>query len=146
MSLFRLRSRVLIPSLALIVPILAACATVDEERAGPQAPGIGFEDAPVAVDRAGQQPPSLPPATQPLPEETLEPAAPVKPRPVVSRIRPEHKYVNVRRSPSSHKGVVAVLKGGKHVEVLEEQQSWVRVRWQRGGKTVDGWVYRKFVE
>jgi hypothetical protein len=146
MSLFRLQSRILISPLALFVPILAACATVDEERVGPQAPGIGFEEAPVVVDRAGQQPPSLPPAAQPLPEQTSVPAEPAETRPAASRIRPEHKYVNVRRGPSSRKGVVAVLKGGKHVEVLEEEQSWVRVRWQRGGKTVDGWVYRKFVE
>ena len=64
MTLIRLQSRMLIPSLALVVPLLAACTTVTEERGGPQAPGIGFEAAPAVVDRTDRQHAPLTPMAQ----------------------------------------------------------------------------------
>ena len=152
MTLIRLQSRMLIPSLALVVPLLAACTTVTEERGGPQAPGIGFEEAPAVVDRTDRQHAPLtpmvqpPPPQAPLPQPPGPPATPAVAVPASLRIGPEHKYVNVRRGSSPRTKVVAVLKGGTQLELLGKEGSWLRVRWQHGGKTAEGWVYRKFVE
>lgn len=146
MTLIRLLSRMLIPSLALAAPFLAACTTVTGERAGPQAPGIGFEETP-AVDRTDRQHAPVPPVVQPPPPQPPEPlATPAAAAPALLRIGPEHTYVNARSGPSPRTKVVAVLRSGTHLELLGEQGRWLRVRWQHGGKTVEGWVYRRFVE
>lgn len=144
MPLIRLQSRMLIPSLALVVPLLAACTTVIEERGGPQAPGIGFEETPAVVDRTDRQ--HTPPPQSPPPQPPEPPATPAVAAPASLRIGPEHTYVNVRRGSSPRTKVVAILKGGTQLELLGKQGSWLRVRWQHGGKTAEGWVYRKFVE
>jgi uncharacterized protein YgiM (DUF1202 family) len=54
--------------------------------------------------------------------------------------------VNVRPGPSTGNKPVAVLMGGKKVEVLAKEGAWVKIRWTRGMKTPEGWVAGKFVE
>ncbi|RNC71849.1 MAG: SH3 domain-containing protein [Desulfuromonadales bacterium] len=135
--------------MALIVSLslTAACATVTtapvEEKAGPQAPGVGFnaesptpEAAPAAVT-----PPSTPPQSPGVETTSAPPNVPVS-----GRITPRQKYVNVRPAPSTDNRPVAVLMGGKKVEVLAEEGTWVKIRWTRGKKVFEGWVVTKFVE
>lgn len=130
---------------ALVLSLLfaAACATVNtapvEKKAGPQAPGARFEAE------------ALPPAAAP----DATPAAPLTPQasetvPTISqsvgRITPRQKYVNVRPRPSTDNKPVAVLSGGKKVEVLGHEGTWTKIRWTRGKKSHEGWVAAKFVE
>uniref|UniRef100_A0A831UBC1 SH3 domain-containing protein n=1 Tax=Geobacter metallireducens TaxID=28232 RepID=A0A831UBC1_GEOME len=131
--------------MALVLSLLltAACATVNtapvEEKAGPQAPGAGFETEP------------LPPAAAPdiAPAPTVTPQASVTVTTISQtpgRITPRRKYVNVRPAPSAANRPVAVLMGGKKVEVLDRKEEWVKIRWTRGKKVLEGWVAEKFVE
>lgn len=63
-----------------------------------------------------------------------------------SRINPLHSYVNVRKAASAGGRPIAVLKGGKLIEVVDEEDRWVKIRWKRGNKLKEGWVVKKFVE
>lgn len=134
-----------IARMALVLSLLltAACATVNtapvEEKAGPQAPGARFEAE------------ALPPAAAP----DTTPPTPVTPQASVTvttisqatgRITPRQKYVNVRPRPSTANKPVAVLSGGKKVEVLGREGTWTKIRWTRGKKTLEGWVAAQFVE
>lgn len=143
MSYHQTTTRIARMALVLSLLLTAACATVNtapvEEKAGPQAPGAGFEAE------------SLPHAAAP----DAAPAAPVTPQASVTvttisqatgRITPRQKYVNVRPRPSTANKPVAVLSGGKKVEVLDRQDEWVKIRWTRGKKAHEGWVAGKFVE
>ena len=133
-------------ALLLSLSLTAACATTAPvEKAGPQAPGIGFE---VVVPAPGTEAPPAAAVTTPAPSPSpsVEPAPAASPAPVASRIKHQHKYVNVRPDPSSGNKPVAVLQGGKRVEVMGEQESWVKIRWTRGKKELEGWVFKKYVE
>lgn len=125
--------------------LTAACATTTPvEKAGPQAPGVGFEV--VIPAPASEAPPAAVTTPAPPPSPTLDPAPAASPAPIASRIKHQHKYVNVRPDPSSGNKPVAVLQGGKRIEVVGEQESWVKIRWTRGKKELEGWVFKKYVE
>ncbi|ABB33529.1 bacterial SH3 domain lipoprotein, putative [Geobacter metallireducens GS-15] len=128
----------------LSLSLTAACATVNtapvEEQAGPQAPETGLEAEPPAPVPA----PAAPPAVAPV---TPQASVTVTTIPLVpGKITPRQKYVNVRPEPSTGKKPVAVLSGGKYVEVLGREGTWVKIRWTRGKKAHEGWVAGKFVD
>ncbi len=121
----------------LSLSLTAACATVNtapvEEKAGLQAPEAGLQvesPAPVATPAAPTAAPVTPQASVTVTTISLVPG----------KITTRHKYVNVRPEPSTDKKPVAVLKGGKTVEVLGREGTWVKIRWTRGKKTLEGWV------
>jgi len=127
----------------LSLSLTAACATVNtapvEEKAGLQAPEAGLQvesPAPVATPAAPTAAPVTPQASVTVTTISLVPG----------KITTRHKYVNVRPEPSTDKKPVAVLKGGKTVEVLGREGTWVKIRWTRGKKTLEGWVAGKFME
>lgn len=125
----------------LSLALTAACATVNtapvEQKVGPQAPGASFDGNAAA---SGDAPAAVPQA--PTAETSTAPA----PAPAPGRITPRQKYVNVRPEPSTNNKPVAVLAGGKKVEVLAREGAWVKIRWTRGKKTFEGWVASKFVD
>ncbi|WP_298272474.1 SH3 domain-containing protein [Geobacter sp.] len=134
--------------MALLIPLslMTACATVNTppvaEHAGPLAPGTGFEvDAPTTSPSPAAVPPPAP-----VPSPAAPPAPPASLKPVAGRIRHHHKYVNVRPDPSSRNRPVAVLRGGKRIKILGEEGNWVKIRWSRGKRELEGWVFRKYVE
>lgn len=132
-------------ALLLSISLTAACTAVTPppvaEQAVPQ--GVGFEAEVLGSPAA---PTAATPATAPLPLPSEEPAPAATPPPAASRIKRQHRYVNVRPDPSSERKPVAVLMGGKRVEVVGEQENWVKIRWQRGKKELEGWVFKRFVE
>ncbi|WP_298438836.1 SH3 domain-containing protein [Geobacter sp.] len=145
MTQHRQRTRFARMALLLFLPLTAACTTMNAppaaEHTAPQAPGVGFEAGIPASPPAPLNPAPVP--AQP-PSPAVQPAA--APAPVAGRIRPHHKYVNVRPDPSSRHKPVAVLQGGKRIEILGEEGNWVKIRWSRGKRELEGWVFRKYVE
>lgn len=133
-------------ALLFFLALPAACATTEPGgKAGPLAPGVGFEQAP-PVSGAPPEATAAVPSPAPLPSPATEPVPPASPAPVASRMKHQHKYVNVRPDPSAGNKPVAVLQGGKRVEVTAEQGNWVKIRWTRGKKELEGWVFKKYVE
>ncbi|WP_052263461.1 SH3 domain-containing protein [Geobacter pickeringii] len=132
-------------ALILSLALTAACTTVAPqsggEHGGPLAPGVGFE-----VDAPTTSPPPAVAVPTPAPSPAVEQKPAAAPVPVASRIKQHHKYVNVRPDPSSGKKPVAVLQGGKRVEIIGEEGNWVKIRWSRGKKEHEGWVFKKYVE
>lgn len=139
----------LLARMALLVTLslTAACATVDttsvEDKGGPQAPGPGYDAATLApgAARTATSPPSASPATQ-----SAEAAATSFRTPVPGQITRRQKYVNIRPEPSTNKKPVAVLTGGKKVEIIDRQELWLKIRWTRGKKMLEGWVAGKYVD
>lgn len=68
------------------------------------------------------------------------------PKTVTSRITPKEPFVNVRKAPSLKSRPRAVLAGGQHVEILEEKNDWVKIKWQKGNAVKQGWLKKRFVE
>ncbi len=68
------------------------------------------------------------------------------PKTVTSRITPKEPFVNVRKAPSLKSRPRAVLTGGQHVEILEEKNDWVKIKWQKGNAVKQGWLKKRFVE
>lgn len=132
-------------ALILSLALTAACTTVNPppavEHAGPQAPGVGFD-----VDAPATSPPPTVAVPPPAPSPAVEQKPAAAPTPVASRINRHHGYVNVRPTPSSGKKPVAVLPGGKRIEIIGEEGNWVKIRWSHGKKEHEGWVFRKYVE
>jgi len=129
--------------MALVFTLLlpAACATMEpppvEEKAGPQAPGGSFDT----------EAPAPSPEQAAVTTKAEVPKAPTaETTPALGKITPRQKYVNVRPEPSTSNRPVAVLRGGKKVEVLAREGAWVKIRWTRGKKTLEGWVAGKFME
>jgi Bacterial SH3 domain len=59
------------------------------------------------------------------------------------RIKDGCSTANVRSGPSTKNPVIAKLKGGDSVNVVEVKSGWVRIRLDNGG---NGWVYGDLVE
>lgn len=133
-------------ALILSLSLTAACTTIAkapvEKNAGPMAPGAGFDDEPQAPASA----PVAPKAAAEVTATAVETAPTAIPAPAPGRITPRQKYVNVRPDPSANKKPIAVLRGGKKVDVLNKEGAWAKIRWSRGKKVREGWVAGKFVE
>lgn len=133
-------------ALILTLSLTAACTTIAkapvEKNAGPMAPGAGFDDEP-------QTPASIPVTPKAAAEVTaavVESAPSATPEPAPGRITLRQKYVNVRPDPSASKKPIAVLRGGKKIDVLSKEGAWAKIRWSKGKKVREGWVAGKFVE
>jgi uncharacterized protein YgiM (DUF1202 family) len=63
-----------------------------------------------------------------------------------ARINQKETSVNVRSTPSAKSRSVAVLKAGQAIEVLETRDNWVKISWQKGNSTKQGWMNKAFVE
>lgn len=133
---------------ALILSLTTACTSINTapvgEKTGPQAPGTGFDG-----ELQASTPASTPvvPGTSAGAQATSVEQAQVPPAaPAPGRIDPRHKYVNVRPAPSTNNKPIAVLMGGKKVEVLGTEGSWTKIRWKRGTKVSEGWVAGKLVD
>jgi uncharacterized protein YgiM (DUF1202 family) len=68
------------------------------------------------------------------------------PKTYISRVSLKEKRVNVRTAPSVKSRSIAVLKGGHSVEILETQDSWVKIQWQQSNTFKRGWMKKAFVE
>lgn len=134
-------------ALLVTLSLAAACATMDtapvEDKGGPQAPRPGYDAATPApgATRTATPPPSASSAPQPA-----EAAATSFRTPVPAQITRRQKYVNIRPEPSANKKPVAVLMGGKKVEIIDRQELWLKIRWTRGKKVFEGWVAGKYVD
>lgn len=67
-------------------------------------------------------------------------------KPALTRITPKEPYVNIRTAPSLKSRNVAILKGGHSIEILETQDSWVKVSWHKGNSVKQGWMKKAFAE
>jgi hypothetical protein len=56
------------------------------------------------------------------------------------------KTINVRANPSPNSPTVARLRGGDRAESVSESGDWVQLRFQSGGKSMEGWVRRDLLE
>lgn len=64
----------------------------------------------------------------------------------VARINQKEPLVNVRTAPTARSRVVAVLKKGQEVEVLENKYGWLKIKWKHGATLKHGWMNKSFVE
>lgn len=133
-------------ALILSLALTTACTTINTapvgEMTGPQAPGTGFDgelQAPAST-------PVVPGTAAGTQATSVEPTPVPPPAPAPGRIVPRQKYVNVRPDPSTNNKPIAVLMGGKKVEILSKEGSWTKIRWKRGKKVSEGWVAGKFVD
>lgn len=120
----------------------AGCATMPPTSDAEPAASSATSSAPVGEETAVASA-----ATEPVPvaeDEDRDENVPAGPK--TTRLKMKPALVNVRPEPGTAKPALAVLKGGKRVAVLEEQGSWVKIRWQRKQKTMEGWVFRRFIE
>ena len=85
-------------------------------------------------------PPPPPPAPVPEPEATTQAVA--QEEKVIGSVRVTASALNVRAEASTEAEVVTQVKRGQSLEVLREDDSWVKVR-LAGGET--GWVAARFV-
>lgn len=135
-------------ALILSLSLTTACTTINNtapvvEKTGPQAPGTGFDGELQAYTPAST--PVVPGTSAGAQATSVEQAQVPPTAPTPGRIDPRHKYVNVRPAPSTNNKPIAVLMGGKKVEVLGTEGSWTKIRWKRGKKVNEGWVAGKFV-
>lgn len=127
-----------------LLSLITGCATVtplsgEENAVSPGAPAVPAAGINAPVESAAD-----PAAMSSEDDEEDESAAPGAPR--VKRLKMKPALVNVRPEPGTERPPLAVLKGGKRVTVLEERGSWVKIRWFRKDKSVEGWVYGRFIE
>jgi len=87
--------------------------------------------------------PAPPPAPAPAPEvaEPVRPPAPPPPPPPVT-VRVTGSTLNVRGGPSASAAVVARVKKGERLTLLEEKTDWLRVQLPAGK---EGWVSARYV-
>jgi uncharacterized protein YgiM (DUF1202 family) len=84
------------------------------------------------------------PAAQTTPAPPPEASKPVIPA-TTTKINPKEPFVNIRSAPSARSRILAVIKGGQLVEVLEVKNSWMKVTWRQGDVVKQGWLAKKFV-
>ena len=53
--------------------------------------------------------------------------------------------VNLRAAPGMNTQIVAILRPGDAVEILDERQGWLQVTGRHAGVTYSGWVYGDFI-
>src|SRR5690349_5994932 len=94
------------------------------------APVVTMTSATAAKALAEQMSTSSPAAMPAVEEDEAEPPATETPA-VRTRLHEKPALVNVRPEPGTTRAPIAVLKGGKVVEVLEEQGGWLKIRWLR---------------
>ncbi len=63
-----------------------------------------------------------------------------------TRINSKEAQVNIRFAPSAKSAVLAVLKAGQAIQILETKDSWVRISWMHGITPRNGWIKKTFVE
>jgi TonB family protein len=82
-------------------------------------------------------------APAPAPEPVPEPApAPVAEEKVIGTVKVTASALNVRKEASTDAEVVVQVKKGQQLAVLEEGESWMRVKLENGDI---GWVASRFV-
>ena len=86
---------------------------------------------------------AAPPPPAPVAEPAAAPAPVVQPEEkVIGTVRVTASALNVRAEASTEANVLAQVKKGQALDVLREDESWVKVR-LAGGET--GWVAARFV-
>lgn len=99
-----------------------------------------------------QTPPVIQQSGTPMVNETVKttvdaPAEATKPaNPNSTRINSRAPLVNARTAPTARSRVVAVLKKGQEVEVLEKKHGWLKIKWHHGATVKHGWINKSFVE
>lgn len=99
-----------------------------------------------------ETPPQIPQTNAAKVNETIKTAVETPPvttppsNPNNTRINSREPYVNTRTAPSARSRVVAVLKQGQEVEVLEKKHGWLKLKWQHGQSEKTGWMNKSFVE
>jgi uncharacterized protein YgiM (DUF1202 family) len=130
--------------LALSCLVVAACSTASTPAPEPTPPSTASAPpapAPEPVPAPPASPPAPPPAPPPAALTPAPPAAP--PSAPAPAEKPRQTRVigtdlaNFREQPGIRGRILAVLKRGTRVEVLEEKGDWYRVRLEDGR---EGWV------
>ncbi|ADU51501.1 SH3 type 3 domain protein [Thermaerobacter marianensis DSM 12885] len=101
----------------------------------------GWDDQSTA---AGEQPAA---GEEPNSPSTAEPVQPAEPQAGAAQTATvTTQYLNVRAEPTQDSTRVGTLARGSTVQVLEEQNGWVRVRYQANGRTYEGWVDARYLQ
>ena len=141
----KIQSTILIGSLLMV----SACASFNS---GETIASKTDEAARIAIEKAKLETPPEPPASVTTVIEPVKtapetaPDAAQAPKSAVARINQKEPLVNVRTAPSLKSRVVAVLKRGQSIEVLETKDSWVKITWHKGRAVKQGWLKKAFVE
>jgi uncharacterized protein YgiM (DUF1202 family) len=84
------------------------------------------------------------------PVKTVSAQAPVVAAPAakatIAKITPKEQFVNIRGKASVKSRKIAVLNGGHSIEILEEKDGWLKIKWQKGDAVKQGWLKKRFVE
>jgi len=150
----RFNSKILPTILIGSVLMVSACATVNPK----ETIANKTDEATRTTLEKGkfETPPVL--NTEPQPASVAKMIEPVKtaseaipdaaqaPKTTATRITQKEKSVNVRTAPAIKSRVVAVLKRGQSIEVLEEKDGWLKVTWHKGNAVKQGWLKKIFVE
>ena len=125
--------------------VVAACSPASRPAPAPAPPAATAPPAP--APEPAPAPAAVPPVTSPSPTPppaALTPSAPAPaPRELAAPERPRQvraistDLANLRAQPGARGHILAVLKRGTRVEVLEEKSDWYRVRLEDGR---EGWV------
>ena len=138
------------------VLMVAACSTGTTTDAIKNGESIAANQADSSARAAIEKgKPETPPELHPTgslaatePNTTAPPAAAETtqaPRASATRINHKERYVNVRSAPSAKSRVLAVLRDGHSVEVVETRDGWVKIAWHRGKAVHHGWMKNVFV-
>jgi len=148
----RFRSTILIGS----VLTLSACASVnsgDSVKSGATIPGKADDTTRTTIQKGKfENPPDIQLSSMNKAAHSgtmASEAAPDTAHPAkasTSRINQKEASVNVRSSPSAKSRSIAVLKAGQAIEILETRDNWIKITWQKGNSTKQGWMNKAFVE
>ena len=65
---------------------------------------------------------------------------------IITSIKANERLVNIRTAPSVKSRVIATLKGGHSIEIIETKENWVKVQWRKGKSLKQGWMSKQFAE
>ena len=116
---------------------LAGCeSTKPAKTEEPPPPAASQPPAPAETPPPVAAPPApAPPAPAPA-EPAQEPIRPARPEPTAT-LYIKTSFANFREAPGTKGRIVAVLRKGTRIDVLEERDQWYRVRLADGR---EGWV------
>lgn len=133
--------------------LITACATTNPETPVKTTEAVAESSARTTLPKGKfSEPPDIHPATMTkmiAAEDSASNALPDHEQPFGksgTRINSKESQINVRSAPSTKSAVLAVLKSGQAIQVLESKEGWVRISWMQGISPRNGWIKKTFVE
>lgn len=65
---------------------------------------------------------------------------------ITAKILQKMKRVKISSVASNRGRCVGHVKGGTQIEVLEEKGRWLKIRWETGDQTKNGWLKKQYVD